>query len=86
LDSHRLVGSVGGSVGRCLAFDGRHVVERSVEPLAVEPSDPSERRELEVIGRLPWSSRLHELSLVEVVHGLGQRIDAPIDVKSAQAA
>jgi hypothetical protein len=74
LDSHRLVGSVGGSVERCLVLDGRHVVARSVEPLAVAPRDPSERRELEVIDRRAWSSRLHELSLVEVVHGLGQRI------------
>jgi hypothetical protein len=86
LDSHRLVASVGGSVERCLVLDGRDVVESPVESFAVEPRDPPERRELEVIDGLPRPSCLDELALVEVVHQLSERIDAPIDVKSAQAA
>jgi hypothetical protein len=81
-----LVEPVSGSVERGLVLDGRHVLQRAVEPLAVEPGDRAEGRKLTVIDRLPWSSRLDELALLEVVHGLGQRVDAPTDAKSVQAA
>ena len=48
------------------------------EPVVVEPVDPFERRELEVVEAAPGAAVADELGLVQPDDRLGERIDAPI--------
>ena len=79
-------GGVGllGSVERCFELRGRHVVAVAVEALLVEPVHPREGLELELVDVVPHRRGVRAadaLGLVEPVGGLGQRVEAPIDVK-----
>ena len=57
-------------------WDAAEVVE---DASVVEPVDPFERREFEVIEPAPRSLAPDEFGLVEAVHRLGERVvDAPI--------
>jgi site-specific recombinase XerC len=73
LDSNRLAGLRWVKVGGLVLGRG-DVAERAVEALGVEPSDPAECGELEVIDAPPRALRAGQLGLVERVDGLGQRV------------
>jgi len=73
LDSNRLLGlrwvTIPGFV-----LDRRDVAERAVEPRGVEPGDPPERGQLDVVDGAPRALLADQLGLVERVDGLGQRV------------
>lgn len=75
-------GGVGllGSVERCFELGGRGVVAVAAEPVVVEPVDPAEGGELELVDAVPavGVGTVDGLGLVETVGRLGQRVDAPI--------
>ena len=61
-------------------FDWRNAADVVVvEPSAVEPVDPFQGGELEVVEALPRSAVADELGLVEPDDRLGQRVDAVIE-------
>ena len=76
-------GGVGllGSVERCFELGGRDVAAVAVQPLVVEPVDPGEGRELELVDVVPGPGgvgSVDALGLVEPVGRLRERVDAPI--------
>ncbi len=85
MDSNRLAGLLLVMISG-LELDRRDVIEGAVKPLVVEPVDPPERGELDVVDAAPRALLTDQLGLVEAVGGLGQGVEAPIDVKSVQAA
>ena len=87
MDSNQLLVGLLGSVGR-LELHRRHVVEVAVQPVVVVPVDPTEGGELHVVdgSPRPLARPADELGLVEGVDRLGQRVEAPIDVKWFYAA
>jgi len=74
LDSNRLVGVRCVKIVRGFELGRGHVVEGSVEPDGVEPGDPGQRCELDVIDGLPGSEASDQLGLVEAVDRLGQSV------------
>lgn len=77
------------SVERCFELCWGHVAAVAVQPVLVEPVDPGQGGELELVDVGPGSWGVgpeDALGLVEPVGGLGQRVDVPIDVKSFYAA
>jgi hypothetical protein len=77
LDSNRLVGLRRAKI-RGFELDGRDVVESAVKPLVVEPGDPPERGQLDVVDAAPRTLLTDQLCLVERVDRLGQSVDAPM--------
>ena len=78
-----------GSVELCFELCRWDVAAVAVEPLFVEPVHPVERRVFELVDVVPVPRRVgpeDALGLVEPVGGLGQRVEAPIDVKWFYAA
>jgi hypothetical protein len=66
-----------GSVERCLELGGRHLTAVAVEAVLVEPVDPRERRELELVDALPGPRRVgpvDALGLVEPVRRLSEGV------------
>ena len=86
VSNHGVVGLLG-SVVRCLVLGGRHVVEVAVQPLGVEPVDPTEGRELDVVDGAPWSlvGAADQLRLVERVRRLCQGVVERLSGQSARA-
>jgi hypothetical protein len=72
------------SLPRLLKLDGRESVARAMESSVVVPVDPLEGRKLDLVECLPRSSAVDQLGLVEPDRGLGERVDAPIVVKSGR--
>jgi hypothetical protein len=65
------------------------VVAVAVEPVVVEPVHPRQGGELELVDVVPHRRGVgasDAVGLVEAVGGLGQGVDAPIDVKGIYAA
>jgi hypothetical protein len=54
-------------------LDRQDTAERAAVPCVVEPVDPAEGREFDVIDSPPWSS-MDQLGLVEPVDRLGERV------------
>jgi hypothetical protein len=52
-----------------------------VEASVVEPVDPFQGGDLDVVGGAPWACGFDQLGLVETVDRLGEGVDAPIAVK-----
>jgi len=71
VSNHGVVGLLG-SVVRCLVLGGWDVAEVAVEPLLVEPVNPAERGQLDVVDGAPWSlvGAADQLRLVERVRRL----------------
>ena len=51
---------------------GWHVADGAAEPTVIEPVDPLEGGQFEVLEPTPWASAVHEFGLVEPVHRLRQ--------------
>jgi hypothetical protein len=83
LDPNHVVVGLLGSVEGCFELGGRHVVAVAVEPLLVEPVRPREGGQFKVLDVVPPTAvgPVDALGLVEPVGRLGQRVEAPIDVK-----
>lgn len=62
------------SVERLLELCWRDVAEGAVEPLGVEPVDPSEGGEFDGVDVAPWSLSVDQFVLVKTVHGLGEGV------------
>ena len=75
MDSNQFLVGLVGSISR-LEFGRRHVVEVLVQPLRVEPVDPREGGQLDVVdvAPRPLSGSSDELALVGGVDRLGQRV------------
>ena len=69
-----LTGELQGLV--CLSFCRRDVTNRFEEPLVVEPGHTFKRREFHCLLGLPGRLTMDQLSLVEAIDGLGQRVVA----------
>ena len=72
-------GGVGlvGSVERCFELCRWHVRAVAMQPVVVEPVDPRQRRELELVDVIPGPRRIgpeDALGLVEPVGGLRERV------------
>jgi hypothetical protein len=74
LDSNRLVSVRCVKIVRGFELVRGYVVEGSVEPDGVEPVDPGQRCELDVIDSLPGSETADQLGLVEAVDRLGKSV------------
>ena len=64
-----------------LELDRWDVAEAAVEAAVVKPPHPVQGGELKVIRALPGAFVADALGLVEADGGLGERVEAPIDVK-----
>ena len=74
MDSNRLVGlRVVNVVGGFVLGRG-DVVEGAVEADGVEPGDPGQGGELDIVDGLPRSLLADQFGLVQAVDGLGQRV------------
>ena len=76
MDSNPFVVGLLGSVEGCLELRGWHVVAVAVQPVFVEPVDPGEGGELELVDVGPpvGVRSVDALGLVEPVCRLGQRV------------
>lgn len=77
--------SAGGELMVVVGFelDGWDVPERAVKPGLVEPDDPSEGGQFDVVDAAPWSPVADQLVLVQRVDRFGQGVEGPpIDRKS----
>ncbi len=78
-------GGVGllGSVERCFELRWWHVAAVAVEPVLVEPVHPGEGGEFGLVDVVPavGVGPVDALRLAEAVGGLGQGVDAPIEVE-----
>lgn len=54
--------------------EGRDVADRLQQPAIIEPIDPVQRGELDRLEAPPWPAPVNELSLVEAVDDLGERV------------
>lgn len=70
MDSNRLVGFRSVKIVGGFILGRGDVVEGAVEPDGVEPTDPGECGELDVVDGSPRSLLSDELGLVETVDGL----------------
>ena len=75
LDSNQWLVGLEGSVGG-LELVGRGVVEVAMDPVGVEPVDPAEGGQLDVLDRAPWASvgAPDQLGLVETVGRFRERV------------
>jgi hypothetical protein len=64
-----------------LVLDGRDVADAAVQSVLVEPVDPVQGGEFEVVDAAPGPFVADALGLVEPDHGLSEGVDAPIVVK-----
>ena len=62
------------SVELGLNFGRRAVLQRGMDPHVIEPIDPAEGGEFEIVSAFPGSFPVDELGLVEAVHGLGEGV------------
>jgi len=69
------------SIVRLFELRRWHVAERLEESRVVEPVDPFEGRELDLLEALPGPLVSDDLGLVEADDALGEGVDAPIAVK-----
>ena len=69
----------GSSVVEGFELGGWGVAELAVQSAVVEPVDVGEGGQLDVVGVTPRALATDELGLVEPVHALGERVEAPID-------
>ena len=69
-----------------LGFGRRDEAEGLQKPAIVEPVHPLEGCELDGLEVAPRASSMDDLSFVEAVDRFGQRVDAPMSVKSLIAA
>jgi hypothetical protein len=65
-------------VNRRLVLHGRDVPERFEQPSIVEPVNPGQRRNLDLIRVAPWSAGVSQLGLVEPDHRLSERAIARV--------
>ena len=77
----RLLQGVGRAIELGLELDWRNVAQAAVQAGRVEPMDPVQRRELQVVDAAPRPFRADEFGLVQTDQALGQRVETPIDVK-----
>jgi hypothetical protein len=81
------------TVVRSLEFGWRNVAAVFVETAVVEPVDPFQGGDLDVVGGAPWPSRFDQFGLVEAVDRLGEGIviavtnaaDGGLDTRLRQA-
>src|SRR5947209_8723653 len=73
LDSNQLAGGVLTVVG-VLELGRRDVAEEAVQAGGVEPMDPAEGGQLDLVDVAPGSLPPDQLGLVEPVHRFGQRV------------
>ena len=64
----------GSSVVELLELGGWDVAEFAVQAAVVEPVDPGERRQFDVVGVAPGALAADEFGLVEPVHRLGEGV------------
>ena len=62
------------SIPRLLVLRWRHVADGLEQPAVVEPVDPFERRVLDAVDVPPRASAANDLSLVQTVARLGERV------------
>jgi len=76
LDSNPVWGGVLGSVERCFELGGGHVTEVAVKTLLVDPVDPGQGGQLELVDAIPAVGvrPVDALGLVAPVGRLGQRV------------
>ena len=74
-------GRGGGVAGVAEGLQGE-ATEGEMGPEGAEPVDPFRGRNLHVVDALPGAEVPDDLGLEQRVQGLGQRVDAPIVVKS----
>lgn len=69
------------SIVRLLKLRRWDVADRLEQTTVVEPVDPFQRGELDLLGALPGPFVADDLGLVEADDALGEGVDAPIAVK-----